>query len=87
MTSGGMGWMLAAFGLALCLLPCGVAMTRGDMAERVVASQLAGSVAGCLALVLAVAAKEPSYADLAIAAVLLAFVETLVFMRFLERWL
>lgn len=79
--------MLAAFGLALCLLPCGVAMARGDTAERIVASQLASSVAGCLALVLAVVAEEPSYADLAVAAVLLTFVETLVFVHFLEHWL
>lgn len=82
------GWLLAAgvvlvttFGAALWVV------TRGDVMERVVGTELAGTGTVLVLLLLAEGAGRSTYDGLALTLALLLFAGSLVFLRFLERWL
>jgi multicomponent Na+:H+ antiporter subunit F len=78
-------WAVAAVALLVGLVPCGVALVRGDAAQRLVALELAGTVDTLVLLVLAQAYGRPAYVDVALTLALLSFAGGLVFARFLER--
>jgi multisubunit Na+/H+ antiporter MnhF subunit len=79
-------WLIAAAGLMLCLIPCGIAVVRGAPAERLVAVQLAGIVTTLVLVLMAQGTHRASFADLAIVLALLSFGGGLTFARFLEHW-
>ena len=80
-------WLLAALGLLLALVPCGVVIARAGRFDRLVALQLATSAVLLILVALAEADDRPSYMDLALTLALLAFPGTLAFAVTLERWL
>lgn len=80
-------WLAAAEVLLFALVPCGIAVFRGNAIERLVALEMAGVVESILLVMLAAAFRRPSTYDLAVALALLTFGGGLVFARFLERWL
>ena len=79
-------------GLAGCLLvggllPCLLGVCRGDGPSRLVAMNLAGVVSVLVCLVLAAAFQRPAYVDVGLVLALVSFAGSLVYARFLERWL
>jgi multisubunit Na+/H+ antiporter MnhF subunit len=81
-------WLWAATVLLVAgLAPCLVVTMRSDALERLVGLELAGVVATVVLLVLAQGFGRSSYIDLALVLALLSFAGSLVFARFLQRWL
>jgi multicomponent Na+:H+ antiporter subunit F len=67
--------------------PCLIAVSRGDAAARLAALNLAGPLTVLLCLVLAAAFQRSSYVDVALVLAPVSFAGSLVYARFLERWL
>lgn len=80
-------WLIAAFALIVGLVPCGWLCARGRTMDRLIAIELAGLLTAFTVVMLAEGTSRPSLYDLALTLVLLSFASTLVFARFLERWL
>ena len=81
------GWLVAAGAMMICLIPCGVACLRGEIADRLVALEATGLIAALVLLLGAEGFHRQPFTDLAMALALLAFGGGLVFARFLERWM
>jgi multisubunit Na+/H+ antiporter MnhF subunit len=80
-------WLWAATVLAVAgLAPCLVVTVRSGALERLVGLELAGVVATVVLLLLAQGFGRSSYVDLALVLALLSFAGSLVFARFLQRW-
>lgn len=82
-----MTFELTAAGLFLALVPAGVTVFRGAPLDRAAGLCMASAVLTLLMLALAQAFAQPTFQDLALALALTSFGGTLVFARFLERWL
>lgn len=80
-------WMLATLALLPAFAIPAVAAGRGATAGRLVAVQLATSVAVLLLALMTFAFDQSSFIDLALTLALLALPGTLVITLFLERWL
>lgn len=80
-------WLLSAAALLFSLIPCGIVVFRGKAIERLIGLEMTGVIASLVLLLLAEGIKNPNFYDLALAASLLAFGGSMVFVRFLERWL
>jgi multisubunit Na+/H+ antiporter MnhF subunit len=81
-------WLWAATVLLVAgMAPCLAVTLRSDALERLVGLELAGVVATLVLLLLAQGLDRSSYIDLALVLSLLSFAGSLVFARFLERWL
>jgi len=81
-------WILAAAGFTLCLVPCAfVALRARNVVDRLVALEMASACESLALLVLAEGFERTIFFDLALSLALLSFGGTLVFARFLERWL
>jgi multisubunit Na+/H+ antiporter MnhF subunit len=81
------GWLIAAGAMMLCLIPCGIACLRGDIADRLVGLEATGLIAALVLLLGAEGFHRQPFTDLALALALLSFGGGLVFARFLERWM
>lgn len=80
-------WLIGALALLPGFAPCFWLGFAGRTVDRVVAAQL-GTVLTSLVLLLVGAGEQRSFfADMSLTLVLLSFPGTLVFARFLERWL
>lgn len=73
--------MLVSLGLAAA------GSFRGGAGRRLVAAELAGVIAVQLALLLSLQRGVPYMADVALLLALASFIGSLLFARFLERWL
>ena len=80
-------WTLAACIATGALALCGVAIARGSVATRLVALQMAGSVAAIDFLLIAQSFGNESAYDLALALALLSLPAGLVYAKFYGRWL
>lgn len=80
-------WLIATGVLLLALLPCAVVAFRAEVMDRLIALELAGTIATLLIVTLAQGLGRPSIFDLALAVALLSVPGTLVYAYFLERWL
>jgi multicomponent Na+:H+ antiporter subunit F len=81
-------WFLAA--AVVMVVGFGAAVwtaTRGDPLERVVATELSTNVTVVLLMLLTEGSHRSTYLDLALTLALLSFAGSLVYLRFLERWL
>jgi multisubunit Na+/H+ antiporter MnhF subunit len=77
-------------GVAALLPPFAVAVLagcRGRTVARLVALQLASSLAGMLLIALTFSFDEPAFIDLPLSLALLSLPGTLIIALFLERWL
>ena len=79
-------WLIAALALMAGLVPCGIALFRGNVLGAVVALDLAGVVDALILLVLAEGLGRPILFDPALVLGALSFAGGLAFARFLERW-
>lgn len=73
--------LLAGFG------PCLLAVSRGDAVRRLVALELATPVVVLVLLLLAAGYRRSTYVDVALLLAVVSFAGSLVYARFLERWL
>lgn len=81
-------WLWAAVVLLVAgMAPCLAVTMRSDALERLVGLELAGVVATLVLLLLAQGLGRSSFIDLGLVLSLLSFAGSLVFARFLERWL
>ncbi|MGZ3457474.1 MAG: monovalent cation/H+ antiporter complex subunit F [Archangium sp.] len=78
-------WELAALGLLVALMPCGLLCARAPTMDRLVALQLATNITSLLLLVLARVYERSIYFDVALVLAVLSFPGTLIFVRLLER--
>lgn len=82
-----MTWYLAgAIVLQVALVPCAWVCWRGEAEQRMVALGLTGTVQALVLLCLAAGFEEPALASLAVVLAALSAGGSLVFARFLERW-
>jgi multicomponent Na+:H+ antiporter subunit F len=80
-------WLAGALALSLALVPCALVCLRAkDPIDRVVALAMSGAIVSLSLVLLAEAMQRPLFLDLAFAEAMLSFGGTLVFARFLERW-
>lgn len=80
-------WLIATGVLLLALVPCAVVAFRAEVLDRLVAIELAGTIAALFIVALAQGLGRSSLFDLALALALLSVPGTLVYTYFLERWL
>lgn len=80
-------WMLAVLALLPALTVPVAAACRGGTAGRLVAVQLATSIATMILVLMTFAFDQSAFVDLPLALALLALPGTLVMALFLERWL
>jgi multisubunit Na+/H+ antiporter MnhF subunit len=78
-------WLLCGAGLTVGALACGLATTRRETLEALVALQLAGTFTTVALVCLTVGFQQSSYGDLPVTAALLNWVGNLVYLRFLDR--
>jgi multicomponent Na+:H+ antiporter subunit F len=79
----GVAGVVLVAGLGSCLL----AASRGDAVARLAALNVAGPLTVLLCLVLSSAFQRSSYVDVALVLAPVSFAGSLVYARFLERWL
>lgn len=80
------GWLAAATALLFALPPLGWVVWRRAPIDGLAALELASAiVTGCL-LLLCEGVSRPEFSDLALALAVLSFGGSLVYARFLERW-
>lgn len=80
-------WLAAATALLIGLIACGWVCLRGGTMDRLIAVELAGLMTALVVVLFAEGFDRPSLYDLALSLVILSFASTMVFARFLERWL
>jgi len=80
-------WMIATLALMPAFGIAAVCTARGGLSQRVVALQLATSLALSILTVLTFALDQSSFMDLPLALALLSLPGTLLAVMFLERWL
>ncbi len=80
-------FVIAAIAMLACLLPAGVVMVRGSLADAVVGYEFVTSVAVMILALLAEGFKRPSLFELPVLLAVLLFGSGMVFVRALERWL
>ena len=80
-------WTLASLATTAALAACGIAIARGSIATRLVALQMAGTVAAIALLLLAQSFGNESAYDMALALALFSFPAGLIYARFYGRWL
>ena len=81
------GWMVATLALLPPFAIAGFHATRDDLCQRVVALQLATSIAIMTLTLLTFALDQSSFIDLPLTLALLGLPGTLLAALFLERWL
>ncbi len=80
-------FVIAAVAMLAALVPAGVVIARGTLADAVVGFQFITSVAVMIFALLAEAFKRPSLVEFPVLLAVLLFGSGLVFVRALERWL
>jgi multicomponent Na+:H+ antiporter subunit F len=79
-------FLVAALVLMVALGPCAWVCWKGSPEDRLVALGLTGTVQALVLLTLAVGFAEPALASLGAVLAIMSNAGTLVFARFLERW-
>ena len=80
-------FVIAAVAMLLALLPAGITIARGSLADTVIGFQFITSVAVMIFALLAEGFRRPSLFEFPVLVALLLFGSGLVFVRALERWL
>jgi multicomponent Na+:H+ antiporter subunit F len=81
------GWVVAATALVVLTLVVGAVASTGPLMRRVIALEIGGVLVSLVLLLLAEGFDRDVYFDLAVVLAAMTFATSLVFVRFLERWL
>ena len=82
-----LGFTATAIAMLVSLIPAGLVIARGDIADAVVAYEFITAVAVMVLALLAQAFQRSSLFELPVLLALLMFGSGLVFVRAMERWL
>jgi multisubunit Na+/H+ antiporter MnhF subunit len=82
-----LGFTAAAIAMLVSLIPAGLVIARGDIADAVVAYEFITAVVVMVLALLAQAFQRSSLFELPVLLALLMFGSGLVFVRAVERWL
>ena len=82
-----LGFTAAAIAMLVSLIPAGLVIARGDIANAVVAYEFITAVVVMVLALLAQAFQRSSLFELPVLLALLMFGSGLVFVRAMERWL
>ena len=80
-------FVIAAIAMLVALVPAGVTLARGELADAVVGFEFITSVAVMVFALLAEGFQRPSLFEFPVILAVLLFGSGLVFVRSLERWL
>jgi multicomponent Na+:H+ antiporter subunit F len=80
-------WTYTTIALLICMLGPFVRCVRGDAVSRLVGLQAGATQCIFILLAVAIGGHHDIYVDLALTLALLSFGASIVFARFLERWL
>ena len=80
-------FVFAAVAMLIALVPAGITIARGTLADAVIGFEFITSVAVMVFALLAEGFKRRSLFEFPVLVALLLFGSGLVFVRFLERWL
>ena len=80
-------FVIAAIAMLVALVPAGITIARGTLADAVIGFQFITTVAVMVFVLLAEGFKRPSLFEFPVLVALLLFGSGLVFVRALERWL
>jgi multicomponent Na+:H+ antiporter subunit F len=80
-------FVVAAIGMLIAVIPCGIVLIRGQLMEAVVAYEFISSIAVMVLILLAQGFRRPAEFELPVLLAVLLFGSGLVFVRALERWL
>jgi multicomponent Na+:H+ antiporter subunit F len=78
---------VAAIALIVLILAVGIVASIGTLMRRVIALEVGGVLVSLTLLLLAEGFDRDVYFDLAVVLAAMTFASSLVFVRFLERWL
>jgi len=81
------GWLVAAAALLVVILAVGIVASTGPVMRRVIALEIGGVLVTLALVLLAEGFDRDVYFDLAVVLAAMTFATSLVFVRFLERWL
>ncbi|HEY2488864.1 MAG TPA: monovalent cation/H+ antiporter complex subunit F [Streptosporangiaceae bacterium] len=80
-------FVIAAIAMLVAVIPCGIVMVRGKVMEAVVAYEAISSVIIIVLVLLAQGFDRSGEFELPVLLAMLILGGSLVFVRFLERWL
>lgn len=80
-------FVVAAIGMLVAVIPCGIVLLRGRLMEAVAAYEFISSVAVMVLILLAQGFQRPAEFELPVILAVLMLGSGLVFVRSLERWL
>jgi multisubunit Na+/H+ antiporter MnhF subunit len=80
-------FLIAAIAMLVALIPAGITLARGSLADAVVGFELLTSVAVMIFALLAEGFKRPSLFEFPVILAVLLFGSGMVFVRALERWM
>jgi multicomponent Na+:H+ antiporter subunit F len=80
-------FVVAAIGMLIAVIPCGIVLIRGRLMEAVVSYEFISSIAVIVLILLAQGFRRPAEFELPVVLAVLLFGSGLVFVRSLERWL
>ena len=80
-------WFVFSIFLLLCLIPCGIVSLRGSEMERLLGLQSAQLIMVFAVFLIAEGLQRAIFLDVALTLAIMSFASSLVFIRFLERWL
>ena len=80
-------FVIAAVAMLIALVPAGITLARGTLADAVIGFELVTSVAVMVFALLAEGFKRPSLFELPVLLAVLLYGSGLVYVRALERWL
>jgi len=81
------GFVIAAVVMLVALVPAGIVIARGTLADAVVGFEFISAVAVMIFALLAEGFKRPSLFEFPVIVAVLLFGSGLVYVRALERWL
>jgi multisubunit Na+/H+ antiporter MnhF subunit len=81
------GFVIAAIAMLVGVIPCGIAVVRGQVMAALVAYEAISAIVVMVLILLAEGFKRSSEFELGVLLAVLLFGSGLVFARFLERWL
>jgi multisubunit Na+/H+ antiporter MnhF subunit len=80
-------FVVAAIATLIAIIPAGIVLCRGELAESVVAYEFITSVIVIVFALLAQGFKRPSLFEFPVLMAVLLYGSSLVFVRVVERWL
>jgi multisubunit Na+/H+ antiporter MnhF subunit len=82
-----MGFVAAAIAMLIAIVPAGIVLCRGELAESVVAFEFISAVMVMVLALLAQAFRRSGEFELAVLLAVLMYASGLVYVRAMERWL